>query len=50
MRNIPGVQIAPASQFNAYCVLRPKRLLLTRAALEELRKPAQGKEPGAKKS
>jgi large subunit ribosomal protein L4 len=50
MRNIPGVEIAPASQFNAYSVLRPKRLLLTRAALEELRKPAQGKESGATKS
>jgi large subunit ribosomal protein L4 len=50
MRNIPGVKIAPASQFNAYSVLRPKRLLLTRAALEELRKPAQSKESGAKKS
>jgi len=37
-RNIPGVEILPTSQFNAYTVLRPKRLLLTRAALEELRK------------
>jgi large subunit ribosomal protein L4 len=36
-RNIPGVQVSPASEFNAYKVLRPKRLLLTRAALEELR-------------
>jgi large subunit ribosomal protein L4 len=40
-RNIPGVEVAPARQFNAYSVLRPKRLLLTRAALEALRqKPA----------
>jgi large subunit ribosomal protein L4 len=37
-RNIPGVEIMPASQFNAYSVLRPKRVLLTRAALNELRK------------
>jgi large subunit ribosomal protein L4 len=36
-RNIPGVEVAPASQFNAYAVLRPKRLLLTRAALDQLR-------------
>jgi large subunit ribosomal protein L4 len=36
-RNIPGVKVAPASQFNAYMVLRQKRLLLTRAALDELR-------------
>jgi large subunit ribosomal protein L4 len=37
-RNIPGIEVAPVSQLNAYAVLRPKRLLLTRAALEELRK------------
>jgi large subunit ribosomal protein L4 len=36
-RNIRGIEVQPASQFNAYTVLRPKRLLLTRAALEELR-------------
>jgi large subunit ribosomal protein L4 len=39
-RNIPGVEVKPASQFNTYAVLRPKRLLLTRAALDALRKPA----------
>jgi large subunit ribosomal protein L4 len=37
-RNIPGIEVAPVSQLNAYAVLRPKRLLLTKAALEELRK------------
>jgi large subunit ribosomal protein L4 len=37
-RNIPGVRVAPTSQFNAYTVLRQKKLLLTRAALDELRK------------
>ncbi len=36
-RNIPEVEVLPASQFNAYTVLRQKRLLLTRAALDELR-------------
>jgi large subunit ribosomal protein L4 len=35
-RNIAGLEVFPTSQFNAYNVLRPKRLLLTRAALEEL--------------
>jgi hypothetical protein len=35
-RNIAGVEIFPASQFNTYTVLRPKRLLLTKAALDEL--------------
>jgi large subunit ribosomal protein L4 len=37
-RNIDGLEILPTSQFNVYAVLRPKRLLLTKAALEELRK------------
>jgi large subunit ribosomal protein L4 len=35
-RNIRGVAVTPAKEFNAYDVLRPKRLLLTRAALGEL--------------
>jgi large subunit ribosomal protein L4 len=39
-RNIRGVEVLPASQLNAYMVLRQKRLLLTRPALEELRKNA----------
>jgi large subunit ribosomal protein L4 len=42
-RNIDGVKVLPASEFNAYAVLRQKRLVLTRAALEELRKgPPKG--------
>jgi large subunit ribosomal protein L4 len=40
-RNIAGVQVLPANQFNAYTVLKKKRLLLTRAALDELRKGAK---------
>jgi len=36
-RNIRGVEVSPAADFNAYNVLRPKRLVLTRAALDELR-------------
>jgi large subunit ribosomal protein L4 len=36
-RNIRGVQILPAAEFNAYAVLRPKKVLLTRAAFDELR-------------
>jgi len=42
-RNIPGVEVTPTAQFNAYTVLRQKKLLLTRAALEELRKAAPKK-------
>jgi large subunit ribosomal protein L4 len=37
-RNISGVKLMPATQFNVYTVLRQKRLVLTRAALDELRK------------
>jgi len=37
-RNIRGVEVSPTSSFNAYEVLRPKKLLLTKAALEVLRK------------
>ena len=37
-RNIAEVKVLPADQFNAYTVLRQKRLVLTRSALEALRK------------
>jgi large subunit ribosomal protein L4 len=40
-RNIRGVEILPAAEFNAYAILRPKKVLLTRAALDELRKAGQ---------
>jgi large subunit ribosomal protein L4 len=42
-RNIEGVKVLPAAEFNCYTVLKQKRLLLTRAALEALRKPAAAK-------
>ena len=42
-RNIRGVDVSPAGQLNAYTVLRPKRLLLTKAALTELCKTAKWK-------
>ena len=42
-RNIRGVAVTPAMQLNAYTVLRPKRLLLTKAALTELCKSAKWK-------
>jgi large subunit ribosomal protein L4 len=48
-RNIPGVEIQPTSQFNCYGVLRPRRLLLTKAALEALRKPKTAETAGAAK-
>lgn len=36
-RNIEGVKVLPAAEFNAFVVLKQKRLLLTKAALEALR-------------
>ncbi len=38
-RNIETVSILPAAEFNAYTVLKRKRLVLTKAALEALRHP-----------
>ena len=34
-RNIEGVRILPVAEINAYEVLRPKRVLMTKAALEK---------------
>ena len=36
-RNIQGVKVLPAAEFNCYTVLKQKRLVLTRGALEALR-------------
>lgn len=38
-RNLPGVKVLPAAELNAYALLKHKRLVLTKAALEALRKP-----------
>ncbi len=46
-RNIKGVQVLPAAELNTYAVLRPKRLVLTRAALDELRNRGKKPEPAA---
>ncbi|HVJ82890.1 MAG TPA: 50S ribosomal protein L4 [Planctomycetia bacterium] len=40
-RNIDGVDVLPAAELNAFALLRRKRLLLTKAALEDLRARAQ---------
>ena len=36
-RNVEGVKVGPAAEFNCYTVLKQKRLVLTRAALDVLR-------------
>jgi len=43
-RNLAGVEVAPAAEFNAYTVLKQKRLVLTRAALDELRQRGKTKQ------
>jgi large subunit ribosomal protein L4 len=43
-RNLPGVEVLPVSQFNAYTVLRQRYLVLTLAALEELCEGRQGQD------
>ena len=43
-RNIKGVEVLPAGELNTYAVLRPKRLVLTRAALDQLRQAGKKKE------
>jgi large subunit ribosomal protein L4 len=40
-RNIDGVKVLPASEFNCYAILKQKQLVLTQAALEVLRKPIE---------
>jgi large subunit ribosomal protein L4 len=35
-RNIAGVTVSPASDLNAYCVLNSRRMLVTKAALDQL--------------
>ena len=43
-RNIEGVKVLPAAEFNCYTVLKQKRLVLTRSALEALRAFGKAKE------
>jgi large subunit ribosomal protein L4 len=42
-RNIEGVAVLPASQLNCLAVLRPRKVLLTKAALNEICKNAKWK-------
>ncbi|HVL14833.1 MAG TPA: 50S ribosomal protein L4 [Gemmata sp.] len=47
-RNIQGVKVLPAAEFNCYTVLKQKRLVLTRAALDALTNPQPAKPAEAK--
>ena len=42
-RNIQGVAVLPVNEFNALTIMRQKRLVLTRDALEALRKGSKAK-------
>ena len=46
-RNIEGVKVLPAAEFNCYTLLKMKRLLLTRAALEALIHPVKAESAAA---
>jgi len=42
-RNIDRVEVSPVSQLNALSVLRPSKLLVTKAALDAIKQNAQAK-------
>jgi large subunit ribosomal protein L4 len=48
-RNIQGVSVSPVSELNALAVLKPRRLLLTKAALEWIKEQA-GKGAGGEEA
>jgi large subunit ribosomal protein L4 len=41
LRNLADVAVSPISDLNAYTILRPRRLLMTRTALDTLKQQAQ---------
>ena len=45
-RNIGGIEVSPVGELNALSVLRPDRLLVTRAALDSLKRPVPQEERG----
>ena len=42
IRNLPGVSVLPVGELNALALLRPRRLLMTTAALDAFRQKAAG--------
>ncbi len=47
-RNIDKVAVSPVSDLNAWAVLTPSRMLITKAALDEFKKRASGEVSGEK--
>ncbi len=50
IRNLGGVRVLPVGELNALEVLRPRRVLMTTAALDTLRQAAASREPAASSS
>jgi len=48
-RNIEGVKVLPAAEFNCFTVLKQRRLVLTKAALEFLKNPEEARAKAAAK-
>jgi large subunit ribosomal protein L4 len=44
VRNLAKASVSPVNELNAYIVLKPRRLLITKAALESLKAPAKPEE------
>lgn len=40
-RNIPGTTVLPAAEMNAYQILKPKKVVMTKKALETFRRPVR---------
>ena len=47
IRNLDGVTVLPVAELNALEVLRPRRVLMTTAALDKLRQAAASRQPAA---
>jgi len=40
-RNLPRTTVLPASEINAYQILKPKKVVMTKKALDSFRKPVR---------
>jgi large subunit ribosomal protein L4 len=48
-RNIAGVSVSPVGELNAWSILRPRSIVITKAALDAFRASAKASGPAAKK-
>ena len=47
-RNIAGVSVSPVAELNAWSILRPRSIVMTRAALDAFRESVKASGPAAK--